>query len=128
MATPHPDNARGRAWPAWLALLPSYDIPRILLGHLRVPVSMSLLLGRSLRSIALDLLRSLSQAGAMLKRLSFGGSLVYRGLEFKRWHGLAAAYVTYKAVQALHRAVKYLAQTGQRRVLRRRMRGAASHE
>ncbi|RMZ56436.1 hypothetical protein APUTEX25_004659 [Auxenochlorella protothecoides] len=96
--------------------------------HLRGLAALYLLLGRSLSSIALELVRHIRQAGGVLKSLSLGGRLVYRGVEIKRWHGLVAAYLAYKAAQALQGIIKYLAQTGQRRTLRRRMRSASSYE
>lgn len=99
-----------------------------MLRQLRGLAALYLLLGRSLSSIALELVRHIRQAGGVLKSLSLGGRLVYRGVEIKRWHGLVAAYLAYKAAQALQGIIKYLAQTGQRRTLRRRMRSASSYE
>ncbi|KAL6767705.1 TAGL1C [Auxenochlorella protothecoides x Auxenochlorella symbiontica] len=128
MAESHPDTVRGGVWPTWPSLLRVSCDSRPMLRQLRGLAALYLLLGRSLSSIALELVRHIRQAGGVLKSLSLGGRLVYRGVEIKRWHGLVAAYLAYKAAQALQGIIKYLAQTGQRRTLRRRMRSASSYE
>lgn len=99
----------------------------------RLAIAANVLVGRSIRSVAVDLLRRLKDLIAWLF-----GRVHHRGLrrferryfQVRRWHGVAAVLVLGRLVTVAHRAwAEHTSGRSQRRkALKRELMQAESHE